>query len=311
MASLPRKLLLIFILGILYLPLQSQTIPEENRYCLKCHTSQTFTIYNDWTELNEKRLLNPFYILDTVQLKTGVHNTFKCIDCHSYEYETYPHNGELKLEPLNTCIDCHGGDNTYASFQFEKIEEEFQKSIHFEVYQENFTCSKCHSQHYYKPTARTSDNIKEIVEYSNNMCISCHSNISKYQLVSDHENPQLIQVHDWLPNQALHFEHVRCIECHTEVVDSLNVSHNIHGRDNAEKLCAECHSANSLLQASLYKYQKIQARSENGTINTIISNDSYVIGAYQNPLLNLLSFIIFISTLGGITIHTIFRILKK
>lgn len=311
MSSFLRNLTLIFIFGISYLPIQSQTIPEGNRHCLKCHTSQTFTIYNEWTELNEKRLMNPFYILDTVRLKTGVHNSFNCIDCHSMDYETYPHNGELKLEPLNTCIDCHGGDDAYASFQFEKIEEEFQKSIHFEVSKEQFTCSKCHNQHYYKATARNSDNIKDIVEYSNNMCISCHSNMNKYQLVSDHENPQLIQAHQWLPNQKLHFEHVRCIECHTVVVDSLNVSHNIHGRENAERLCAECHSANSLLQASLYKYQNLQARSMGGSLNTIISNESYVIGAYQTPLLNLLSIIIFISTLFGISIHILFRILKK
>jgi RNase P subunit RPR2 len=210
-----------------------------------------------------------------------------------------------------TCIDCHGGDATYASFQFDRIDEEFKKSVHFEISNEQFTCSKCHNQHYYKATARTSHNIKEIVEYSNNMCLACHNSMSKYQLVSENTNPQLIQVHEWLPNQALHFEHVRCIECHTVVVDSLNVSHNIHGRENAEKLCTECHSANSLLQASLYKYQNIQSRSENGTINTIIANESYVIGAYQNRLLNLLSFLIFLATLGGITIHTIFRILKK
>jgi len=311
MYTLLKRLVLIFILGIIYLPAQSQSIPNENRHCLKCHTSQTFTIYNEWTELNEKRLMNPFYILDTVQLKSGVHSSFTCINCHSDEYETYPHNGELKLEPLMTCIDCHGGDDTYASFQFERIEEEFKKSIHHEISGDQFKCSKCHNQHYYKATARTSDNIKDIVQYSNNMCISCHNNMNKYQLVSDHENPQLIQAHDWLPNQKLHFEHVRCIECHTVVVDSLNVSHKIHGRENSEKLCAECHSANSLLQASLYKYQNLQARSEDGNINTIISNESYVIGAYQNPLLNLLSIIIFISTLFGISIHILFRILKK
>jgi RNase P subunit RPR2 len=227
------------------------------------------------------------------------------------DYETYPHNGELKLEPLSTCIDCHGGDDAYASFQFDKINDEFQKSIHFEISGDRFTCSKCHNQHYYKATARTSDNVKDIVDYSNNMCISCHNNMSKYQLVSEHENPRLIQVHEWLPNQALHFEHVRCIECHTVVVDSLNISHNIQGRENAEKLCVECHSKNSILQASLYKYQNLQARSENGNFNTILSNESYVIGAYQNSRLNLLSFLIFLSTIAGISVHILFRILKK
>ena len=311
MVNLLRSLALICYLVVFCFPAKSQEIPEENRLCLRCHTSQTFTIHNDYTDMDEKRLMNPFYILDTVQLKTGVHHTFGCTDCHSYEYKTYPHNGNLKLEPLLTCLDCHGGDETFASYQFERIVEEFEKSVHFEVYKESFTCSKCHSQHYYKATARTSHDIKEIVEYSNNMCISCHNNMSKYQLVSDHASPQLVQAHEWLPNQELHFKHVRCIECHTAVVDSLNVSHNIHGRDKAEKLCIECHSENSLLQASLYKYANLQSRSENGTINTILSNESYVIGAYQNQWLNVLSVLIFLATLAGIIIHTIFRIIKK
>ncbi len=311
MSATFRNLTFVVLLGLLYLPVQSQTIPDDNKHCLKCHSSQSFTIFNKLTEHNQRRLMNPLYILDTVQIKTGVHHSFSCTDCHSYEYETYPHNGDLKLEQLMTCIDCHGGDETYASYQFERIEDEFKKSVHFKISDGQFTCSKCHNQHYYKATARNSDNIKEIVKFSNDMCFSCHNNMIKYQLVSENQNPQLVQVHDWLPNQALHFEHVRCIECHTIVADSLNVSHNIRKKEDALKLCVECHSANSMLQASLYKYKNIQARSEDGTFNSIISNSSYVIGAYQNPILNLLSLIIFIATLVGISIHLIFRIIKK
>ncbi|VAW23676.1 hypothetical protein MNBD_BACTEROID01-1721 [hydrothermal vent metagenome] len=288
-----------------------QNIPKENRHCIKCHSSQVYTIYNKWTERGERRLMNPFYILDTVRLSAGVHKDFQCIDCHSPDYETYPHNSELKLEPKSTCLDCHGGDDTYASFQFERIKKEFEKSIHFKISGESFTCSKCHSQHYYKVTARTSGNIREIVDFDNAMCLSCHNNMTKYQLVSSHENPQLVEVHNWLPNQALHFKHVRCIECHTEVADSLMVSHNILPKEKAMKKCAECHSANSLLQASLYKYQNIQSRTEKGAIKNIISNKSYVIGENQIPLLNWLSILIFIATLGGIIVHIIFRILIK
>ncbi len=299
-------LLLLFTLSSI-----PQNIPKENRHCLKCHSSQTFTIYNNWTGRNEKRLMNPFYILDTVRLATGVHKDFQCIDCHSPDYETYPHKSELKLEPKNTCLDCHGGDDTFASFQFERIKEEFEKSVHFTTSGEAFTCSKCHNQHYYKPTARNSSNVGEIVDFDNAMCLSCHNNMIKYQLVSTHENPQLVEVHNWLPNQALHFMHVRCIECHTEVIDSLMVSHNILPKEKATQKCVECHSANSLLQASLYKYQNIQSRTEKGAINNIISNKSYVIGENQIPLLNWLSILIFIATIGGIALHIVFRITIK
>lgn len=283
----------------------------QNHPCLKCHSNQAYSFTNELTSKVEKRLMNPYYILDTIAIRLGVHNKFDCTDCHSSEYSTYPHKSNLKLEPLNSCLDCHGGDESFASYQFEKINDEFHKSIHFKVYGDNFTCSKCHSQHTYKTTARTSNDVLEIVDYSNKMCLSCHNDMKKYQLVSGHENPKLVKVHDWLPNQELHFSHVRCIECHTEVVDSLNVSHNIQGKDKALKKCVECHSANSMLKASLYKYQNLQNRSVKGSLNTVLSNESYIIGTHQSPILKLLSIIIFLTALAGIIIHSIFRILKK
>lgn len=305
-----QGILLLALLFVAQFPLRSQIIPEENSNCLKCHSAQSFTIYNDWTEQNQKRLMNPYYILDTTLLKTGVHHTFKCTDCHAFDYSTYPHNGDLKLEPMMTCIDCHGGDETYASYQFERIEEEFQKSIHFEKHSETFTCTKCHSQHYYKATTRTSTNINEIVEFSNNMCLSCHNSNSNidYQLISEETSPKLIEVHSWLPNQSLHFQRVRCIECHTEVHDTLLVSHHILPKEQATKNCIECHSTNSKLQASLYKYRNLVARSEN---SNIISNEYYVIGAYRNQTLNYILLLILAGTLAGILFHIACRTFRK
>ncbi|WP_346854073.1 cytochrome c3 family protein [uncultured Draconibacterium sp.] len=302
---------ILFLLGINMVAGAQYYDDPQNHMCLKCHSNQTYTFHNSLMETEDKKLMNPYYIMDTVALKAGVHKQFDCTDCHSYEYSTYPHESSLKLEPLGTCLDCHGGDESFAQYQFDKIEEEFQKSVHYQVYGDNFTCAKCHSQHTYATTARTSHDVVEIVEYSNSMCLSCHNDMRKYELVSGHENPQIVEIHNWLPNQELHFKHVRCIECHTEVVDSLMVSHNIVGKDLAVKNCVECHTADSRLKASLYKYQNLQQRSENGNLRTVITNESYVIGTNQVPLLNWLSIIIFILTLAGIIIHTVFRILKK
>ncbi len=306
----------VFFSGIF--KLRGQT-PEQNQTCLECHTSQTFAIYNDWTEREEKRLMNPLYILDTLQLAMGVHSSFNCIDCHAMDYETYPHDGELKLEPMMTCIDCHGGDETYASWKFDEIEEEFHKSVHYEIYGDQFSCSKCHSQHYYRPVASVSSSLQEIVQADNAMCLSCHDNMARYQLVSDTANLQVVQIHDWLPNQELHFRRVRCIECHTQVQDSLLVSHNIMRKEHATRNCVECHSENSMLQASLYRYQNLQARTDqngflaalSGSENNDLSYEYYVIGASRIPFLNLIYAVIFFATLGGIAIHTTFRILKK
>ena len=130
-------------------------------------------------------------------------------------------------------------------------------------------------------------------------------------MISDEIKPELSKIHDWLPNQELHFRNVRCIECHTEVIDSLSVSHNILPKEKALKSCVECHSKNSMLIASLYKYENLQSRTSKGKLNTIIANKSYVIGAYQNAWLNNISIIIFLMALTGIGIHLIVRIIKK
>ena len=257
------------------------------------------------------RLMNPYYILDTIAISEGVHKGLDCTDCHSTEYPTYPHQANLKLEPLSTCLDCHGGDESFATYKFEQIAEEVQKSVHAQVYGDNFTCTKCHNPHTYSPHARKITNVMHIVEYSNDLCMSCHNDMKKYKMVSGHENPKLVEVHDWLPNQELHFKHVRCIECHTEVVDSLMVSHNILKKELAVKKCVECHSANSRLKASLYKYENLQTRAEKGGVDVILANSSYIIGTHQSPFLKLLSIIIFVTALVGIIIHSIFRIFKK
>jgi hypothetical protein len=312
MRSSFQVLLILFFLG--FSPksqAQEKKLAPENDLCLKCHTHQTFAFHNTLTKHDDKRMMNPLYILDKDRLASGVHAKFKCTDCHSSDYAKYPHNAELKLEPLSTCLDCHGGDKKYAVYQFEKIDEEFQKSVHFQKSGESFTCSKCHNQHYYQAKSRNSSVVGDIVSFSNEMCMSCHSNNVKFQLISDTLKPALSQIHSWLPNQALHFKHVRCIECHTRVVDSLSVSHNILPKSKALNNCVECHSKNSMLKASLYKYKNLQIRSEEGKLNSIISNKSYVIGAYQNVALNYISIIIFLMALVGICIHLIFRIVKK
>jgi hypothetical protein len=290
---------------------QEKSSLSGNDLCLKCHTHQTFTFHNTLTEKEDKRMMNPLYILDKNHFSAGVHGKFQCTDCHSSGYSTYPHNAELKLEPLGTCLDCHGGDEKFAAYQFEKIDEQFHKSVHFQKSGSSFTCSKCHNQHYYQPKSRTSSEVGEIIGFSNEMCMTCHSNNGKFLLISDTLKPALSQIHEWLPNQELHFKNVRCLECHTRVVDSLAVSHNILPKEKALKNCIECHSKNSMLVASLYKYKNLQGRSTEGKLNTIISNKSYVIGAYQNAWLNYLSIFIFLMALAGICIHLIVRIVKK
>ncbi|MEE4258549.1 MAG: hypothetical protein V2I62_02205 [Bacteroidales bacterium] len=285
---------------------------EENGICFKCHGHQTYTFYNELTERDVRKRMNPYLIIDSVAYYESNHWNFQCTDCHSYEYEDFPHLCTLKLEEKPGCIDCHGGDDTYADYHFEAIESEFNQSVHSSKHSDEFRCSMCHDPHTYKISARvTGNNLREVIIYDNNICLSCHADITKYHLISDYENPDVLVTHEWLPNQQLHFAHVRCIECHTAISDDAMVAHLVQPKEKAVKKCVECHSANSILKATLYKFKLQEERNKFGFVNASILNDSYIIGANRNIYLNYISIIFFGLAICGILIHIILRFISK
>jgi hypothetical protein len=285
---------------------------EENSACLECHGSNYFSYYNDWIERDVRERMNPFYVVDSAEFYESNHNTFQCIDCHSMDYEEFPHPNYLRYEPMYECQDCHAGDDDYAHYNFELIQEEFEMSVHSTNHAEEFTCWMCHDPHSYKISARTDLPITEVITYDNDICLSCHADIDRYQLLTTGENPNIITTHDWLPNQEAHFRFVRCIECHAEQEDDLLVAHKIKPKEDAVKLCVECHSRNSILMASLYKHEAKERRSKFGFFNAAILAEGYVIGANANPVLDIGSIIIFALVLAGISIHyIIWRISRK
>lgn len=284
---------------------------EENQQCLKCHGHKTYYYYNDWTERDVKERMNPYFIIDSIDFYQSNHKTFRCTDCHSTDYESFPHDGQLRMEEKYACLDCHEDDEDYAEYDFERLDEEFRNSVHSTKHSEDFTCWMCHSPHSYKINARTNENIMETIQYDNDICLSCHADLDKYQLISSLANPNIIDKHEWLPNQALHFLSVRCIDCHAEIKEDIMIAHNVQDKDKAVKKCVECHSENSLLLGSLYKFQAMESRSKLGFVNSAILNNSYIIGANRNYYLNVSSLIIFGFVIAGIALHATFRIIKK
>jgi NAD-dependent SIR2 family protein deacetylase len=129
-------------------------------------------------------------------------------------------------------------------------------------------------------------------------------------VLSEREEINLLDTHNWLPDQTAHFRNVRCIECHSEVNDSILVSHLINPREKAVKKCNECHSRNSLLMSSLYKFKSKEQR-KGGFFNGIILNESFVIGANRNEYLNIISIALFAVLILVIGTHSFFRIFKK
>jgi hypothetical protein len=284
---------------------------EFNHQCFKCHGQKTYHYFNEASGKVIKNRMNPYFVMDSIAFYQSNHKSFMCTDCHSSDYENFPHNGELRMEQKFNCMDCHGGDDTYAQYQFERIEEEFQASVHSTKHSDEFTCWMCHNPHSYKINARNNDNINDVIVYDNNICLSCHANLDKYQLISDLTNPNVLVTHEWLPNQALHFSKVRCIECHTEIDKEMLIAHKVQVKEKAVRRCVECHSQNSLLMATLYKFETAEKRNKLGFFNATILSDHYIIGANRNYYLNVASLIIFGFVLLGITIHAIIRIMTK
>lgn len=291
------------------MPVDSAT-PEMPRACFDCHASGSYQYLNTTSgKMMNRRMCSDFYI-DSARYRGSVHGSFGCTDCHSAGFEAYPHPAEAKMEEQWACIDCHGYDENFAHYHFEKIQEEFEKSVHF-THDANFTCWQCHDAHTYKPLARRDSSIGDVIEASNAMCLQCHGNVQHMGFAPEAVFKHILPDHEWLPNAPLHFKKVRCIECHTQTNDTLLVAHNIVPGNQAVRNCVECHSRDSKLMYSLYRYQVPAERNKFGFLNAKLVKDYFVIGANRNYYLNIASLVIFGLILGGIAVHIVLRIISK
>lgn len=282
----------------------------DNDRCFKCHGQEKYKYTNESLGREVTALMCSNRIVRKDEFYKSNHKSFSCTDCHSAEYTTFPHPGTLRMEAKFNCLDCHGGDENFAQFHFEEIEAEYQQSTHFKLEEEGFSCWKCHNPHTYRITKGKNVNLQERIAYNNAICLDCHSDINRFQLLTEKAGVNLIQKHEWLPNQALHFSSVRCIECHTKLNDSIPVAHLILPKEQAVKNCNECHAKNSILMASLYKFESKEQRRD-GFFNGVILNESYVIGANRNEYLNIISLVLFLAVVGVIGIHIFFRARKN
>ena len=281
---------------------------EDNKICLGCHANNHIRIRLAGADKDYVQRMYSDCIIDTVAYSLSNHWNFKCIDCHSDEYDSFPHNPLLRFEPISECLDCHGNDPNYSKYHFETIQTEFEKSVHSTKHAESFSCWSCHDSHYYKINARNrKQDIQSTIVYDNSICLSCHADKNKYQLISDKLKPTIIKTHAWLPNQADHFAHVRCIECHAELNDSLLVAHNILPKSRAVKKCVECHSADSRLKASLYKY-RLEGK---GMFGDERIGNTVLIGSPKSSTVNILSIVLLFGSILGILVHMLLRIIKR
>jgi hypothetical protein len=282
---------------------------EQNNLCFSCHGQAKYKYENEVLGTTITEMMCENRVVRKDHFYQSNHKSFACTDCHAAGYETFPHPGELRMEPMYGCLDCHSGEVTFAQYQFERIDTEYRASVHADLEPEGFTCWSCHNPHSYRITARNR-NLGEIVAYDNAICLNCHSDFNRFQLLTEREEINIISQHDWLPNQRLHFGSVRCIECHAVLSDTLLVSHHIKPKEEAVKQCNECHSRNSLLMASLYRYESKEQRAD-GFFNGVIMNESFVIGANRNEYLNIISLVVFVLVIVAVGFHIFLRITRR
>lgn len=281
----------------------------KNEKCLICHGQVNYEYASINPGNQVKALMLQEMIIDRDMFYRSNHKSFSCTDCHSDEYTKFPHPAELQKEMSYNCLDCHGSDVKFAKFKFEEIDSDYQKSVHFRFEDKGFTCWSCHNPHEDKVNIRDNKNLKEAILYDNNICLGCHSNHDHFHLFSDKEELNIMKQHDWLPDESAHFKSLRCIDCHSAVNDSILVSHKIITGEKAVRKCNECHSTNSFLLSSLYKF-KSHGKRNAGFTNGIMLNQSYVVGANRNKYLEWISYVIFCVVLIAIGIHLFLRIHK-
>jgi hypothetical protein len=305
-----RFFMLINILISLCFSLQliAQGNQQENERCLKCHSKLFINLTDSVTGNIIKHQFPKSCVINSTLFYSSNHKNLTCVFCHSEDFATFPHPKELKNKVMSACMNCHSGDDEkYTRFHFENINKDFIKSAHAMVLKENFSCNNCHSQHYFKVTASKSDDIKSIVNYDNMICMRCHNDQKKYNQFVNTTMADIGKAHSWLPNQALHFESVRCIDCHNEPTDSTVVPHFVMPKKLAQKNCVACHSNNPEQLQNLYKFNIKEVR-ENGYSAATLLNSSLIIGFNRNFYLNAISIIAFVLILLFIIVHFCIRV---
>ena len=234
------------------------------------------------------------------------HGKVACNQCHGRAYADYPHPAEAR-QTRSDCAECHAS-------KVMRIEQQFDASVHAVRLKDAFTCSTCHDPHRDLIAHRLVDP-QRIVAQDNRHCLDCHDSDSAFARFAPQESsgsakarPDIDRIHDWLPNTRLHWQAVRCVECHTPVAKSM-LSHEILAKDKAERQCLTCHSANSALKARLYRHLQNEENERLGFLNSIILSHAYVLGATRNPVLDNVIGALFALTLLGILIHAAARLI--
>lgn len=309
MKRLGRFLIASVVLAALAAPAAAQFTPEQmaktragNDECFACH-SPAGIAHPPKPDLDLKRLRG--LLRDADAFYGSDHQRLSCTKCHNEGYDEHPHAADAK-EMTSTCADCH--DKTASA-----VSKQFDRSVHARNLADTFTCTNCHDPHLMRLAAKLSDPHK-IVAQDNRVCLGCHDSDETFVKFAPEKKtrPLIDEIHDWLPNARAHWKAVRCVECHTPAVAANEpISHEILGKDRAEKKCVACHSADSSLKTRLYRHLVGEEHQRLGFANSVILANSYVVGATRHALIDTLLMIAFGAMLLGLAAHAIGRIVAR
>lgn len=270
----------------------------DAEYCFRCHSNSAQlieVISENWRA--EDLLIAP------LEYAQSNHGELSCLDCHAYTWPFFPHQEQVRSQNLS-CLGCHKGQKKFHKFQFTHIENEYALSVHNQKLAGDFSCFSCHDPHSFR--IHIDDEIHHTVEESNQICRRCHLSPSRFADLTKRDLPVLRQSHNWLPSAELHWQHVRCIECHTP--HGKRVSHRILAAKQAERKCEQCHTQNSILVSKLYEHRVKEAKENYGFANAAVFNDAYIIGMTRNIYLDWLFLGLSVMVVLGIAFHGTLRI---
>lgn len=280
-------------------------IRESNSECLACHSEDGLkNPPRQGMDLAKLRSLQH----DPAVFNGSNHGLMECKQCHGSGYNEFPH-AENARENLSPCEECH-------AVKVLRVEKQFNASVHARNLKDKFTCTTCHDPHADVIASKLIDPHK-IVMQDNRVCLDCHDSDMKFaefapddrQTSAKKRRPDIDTIHEWLPNTRLHWQAVRCIDCHTPMGKAL--SHEIVGKEKAERNCLSCHSADSSLKSRLYRHLVKEEQERLGFANSIILAKSYVLGATRHPLLDMLVLAAFGLMIAGLLVHGIGRIVSR
>lgn len=280
---------------------------KENENCFVCHSVKKYSYTDEGEGKTFKGVMNTEGILSRDEFYSSTHKSFSCTDCHSSQFRSFPHSEDAIAAKHFNCLDCHGGDPAFAVFNFETLDSEFRRSVHFRLEEKGFTCWQCHDPHEYRLRARHSDDPKTAIKYDNDICLGCHDNFGKFSRFSE-KKIKIKKVHKWLPHQDTHFASVRCLECHGKENEKILVAHYVMPEKAALRDCRECHADDNKAMASL-----LITRSYNNTegTNSAFTEGLSLIGPSRNKALDKMLVTVFMIIMAGMSFHFLMRIILR